>query len=367
MRVGGRACPISLIGEEIDSDWNAAALADIAAVFGGDYFNYRRPLPANTDLPAKSLQIANATSSGVTSANPGDRRALEPILRAFEYLIAAENSPVAQPVYSFRPPPAGTAAILVGNEARGLRTRTLKLADAVVEIPLRSRNINCLNVAAAAAIMLYYLNLDQRLAEKQTTAAAMSRRRPDVLLVGGTEHMELGSALRSVCAFGWEYVFLEDAHNAWYECDRRIKSEGRGTARRGRNPIKVIPHRTDRLGDYRKMVVYTTRPIGRPAWQVPVTSGDVLAVLPDERNLEEPWSPPTTWSGDVVYASLPESQPDLYHFRQMSAIALAEIARQVGKSTSGGVYLKGKKDRYRQEVPGERRVSDLDLEDLAIF
>jgi tRNA G18 (ribose-2'-O)-methylase SpoU len=359
-----------LVGEEIDGQWNAAALADVAELFGGSYIAYGGTEAATTEPLSTTMQSASDPLSATltaTSTNNVGRRAPHSALGHFDYLVAAENATGAQTVYSFRPPPVGTVAIVLGNEARGLRRSTLKLADAVVEIPLTSRNINCLNVAAAAAVMLYYLSQDQRLAARQTTTTAMSRRRPDVLLIGVPDHMELGSTIRSVCAFGWEHVFLEDPHNAWYECDRRIKSEGRGTARRGRNPIKVIPHRADRLADYRRMVVYTKSPCGRPAWHVPVAAGDTLAVLPDESQTSAPWSPPQDWEGELVYASLPEAAPARYHYRQMSAIALAEIARQVGKSTGGGVYLKGRKDRYRREVLGDKDVSALDLEDLMIF
>jgi len=370
LRVGGRACPISLVGEEIESPWNAAALADIAALFGGSYRAYGESSGSPVLPPAMPRIISDASALDaqvLTTKTNINSPPIEAIHSFFDYVIAAENAPGAQSIYSFRPPPTGAAAILVGNEARGLRPRTLKQADAIVEIPLRSRNINCLNVAAAAAVMLYYLSLDQRLEAKQTTATAMTRRRPDLLLVGGADPMELGSTIRSACAFGWEHVFLDDPQNAWYECDRRIKSDGRGAARRGRNPIKVIPHCADRLAHYRKMVVFTTKSKGRPAWKVPVSSGDVLAVLPDESQSSEAWSPPAEWNGELIYAALPESAPAQYHYRQMTAIALAEIARQVGKSTGRGVYLLSKRDRHRREIPAAASITSLTLQDLQIF
>jgi hypothetical protein len=358
-----------LIGEEIEGAWNEAALRDAACLFGGQYVAYRhkKASDAETARPPTSELCQTTGQAAEPCSRAVVNRGRDPDLRTFDYLIAAENSVGAQSVYQFRPPATGNASVLVGNEARGLRGHTLKQADAVVEIPLASRNINCLNVAAAAAVMLYYFGLEQPLALKHITPTAASRRRPDLLLIGGADHMELGSTIRSVCAIGWDKVFLNDPMNSWYECDRRIKSEGRGTARRGRNPIKVIPHGACQLADYRKLVIFTTEPCGRPLWQVPLIGRDLLAVLPDESIAVERWRPPDGWNGDVIYARLPEASPACYHYRQMSAIALAEIARQVGRTASSGVYLKSRKDRYRRAVSASKSELSLDLEDLLAF
>jgi hypothetical protein len=334
---------ITLIGEEIAGRWNTDALADIAPVFGGTYRAY--------------------AEAGESEAQDGG----VPMLRGYDCLVAAENRPGAQDVYTFRPPREGVHALLVGNEAKGLRRRTLKQVHAIVAIPVVSKNINCLNVASAAAAMLYYLSLEQALPTKKRTLTGIQKSRPDLLLLGSRDPMELGSAIRSACAFGWERVFLEDREDAWYECDRRIKSEGRGAARRGRNPIKVIPHREETLAGYRKMVVFTTQPCGRKPYQLPLTGRDLLIVLEDEKNASAPWSPPASWHGEVTYASLPAVSPDRYHYRQMSTIALAEIARQLGEPDSGGLYLRSRKDRYRREMESMEAGIALDLEDLQIF
>ncbi len=372
-------CPLTLIGEEIASAWNEAALADIARTFGGSYVAY----------------------GGVGEAELGGE-ALS-TLDGFDCLIAAENLADAQSVYAFRPPRSGTPALIVGNEAKGLRRRSRKQAHVTVGIPLPSRNINCLNVSAAAAVMLYFFALEHALPFKRRSLASIQRNRPGVLVVGGSDHMELGSTLRSVCAFGWDHVFLDDRGDAWYDCDRRIKSEGRGTARRGRNPIKVLPYRAESLRDYRSAVVFSTRgdmagcaPLppnsgglaswsdvrgvdvepefagsirgnGRMGCQQPLTGKDVLIVLQDESDGALPWAPPGDWRGDVRYASLPPVTPDRYHFRQMTAIALAEVARQLGEPTSDGIYLHGRRDRYRREMRPDETAPLLDLADLMLF
>jgi hypothetical protein len=377
-------CPLTLIGEEIAGSWNEEALADIALVFGGRYLAYNSslapvhsyrdrvyssPLALDTHegCPYELCPQINGEADNEEIGNGGEDDLL-PILGRYDCLMAAENLPGAQSVYSFRPPREGAKALLVGSEARGLRRRTRKQAHAIIEIPLISRNINCLNVAAAAAVMLYYLSQDLPMPTKQRSLASLQKSRPDLLLIGGCDPMELGSTIRSACAFGWERVFLDDRGDAWYECDRRIKSEGRGTARRGRNPIKVLPHREAYLADYRKMVVCTTHPCGRTPPQLPLIGKDLLLVLEDERSASTPWSPPAGWHGEVTYAALPQQpSPDRYHYRQMSAIALAEVARQLGEPISEGLYLRSRKDRYRREMEREETCIRFDLEDLLIF
>ncbi len=342
MRINNRL-PVTLIGEEIAGAWNETALADIAQTFGGSYLDYDGAAP-------DSLEAEGS-----------------PVLDRFDCLIAAENAPGAQSIYSYRPAGAGVQALIVGNEAKGLRRGTRKRAHFTVQIPLPSRNINCLNVAAAASVMLYYFAIEQQLPYKQRSLASIQRSRPDVLLVGGCDHMELGSALRSVCAFGWEKVFLDDRGDAWYDCCRRIKSEGRGTARRGRNPIKVLPYRAESLREYHKTIVFTTQSGGKAPHQLPLTGNDVLIVLQDEKAGHAPWLPPDGHCSEITYAALPQAPSDRYHFRQMSSIALAEVARQLGEPTSEGIYLHGKRDRYRREMkPGETAPA-LDLDDLSIF
>lgn len=335
--------PITLIGEEIAGAWNSEALADIAHVFGGAYRAYAADETDGLDDPSRGT------------------------LGGYDCLMAAENTPNAASVYSFRPPVAGSHALLVGNEAKGLRRRTRRLANTTVEIPLASRNINCLNVAAAAAVMLYYLSLEQPLNTKRRSLASLQQARPAVLLIGGSDPMELGSALRSVCAFGWERVWLEDAGSAWYECDRRIKSEGRGAARRGRNPIRVQPHRDENLTGLRRILVFTTYPGGESPHRVTLTGSDTVIVLPDEKTSTRPWAPPSTWSGTVTYVSLPPVSSERYHYRQSSAIALAEIARQLGAPPASGIYVSRRKDRYRRAVLRAEDETSLDLADLSIF
>ncbi|MGH3489441.1 MAG: hypothetical protein ACRDP8_16245 [Actinopolymorphaceae bacterium] len=67
------------------------------------------------------------------------------------------------------------------------------------------------------------------------------KRRPELFIVGGADHVELGSAIRSAGAFGWERAILDDRAGAWFGSPRAVRTEGRAAARSYRNPIKLMP------------------------------------------------------------------------------------------------------------------------------
>jgi hypothetical protein len=322
-----------LIGEEIAGEWNRLALDDLAATLGCNYQPY----------DSEDVDQAGA-------------------LDGFEALIAAESRIDSQCAYTYRPT-AAQAALILGNEAKGIRRKTLKRARATVEVPVPSLNMNCLNVAAAASILLYYLTLEKTLGFRARSLASIQKDRPDVLLLGGHDPMELGSVVRSACAFGWDRVGLDDGHNTWYECDRVMKAQGRGAARRGRNPIRVSPWNDKQLDQYERVVVASISP-GIPIHDVRLLGQKTLVVLPDESQAES-WT--ASESIEIVHASLTPLSSDRYHYRQAASIALAEIARQLGKVESGGIYLKKRADRYRKEIEAEVAEGTLDLEDLCVF
>ena len=358
----------TLVGEEISGDWNVQALADIAHAFGGEYAAY-------VAHSGEEQQSGDANNVALPDAD-GD------LLNGFDWLLAAENGRDAQSIYALKPPGGQHRALIVGNEAKGIRRKTLKRTQAVAEIPLVSHNINCLNVAAAAAIMLYYLSVHEQrgspLGQAGRTLNAVQKARPDALLIGGRDPMELGSVVRSACAFGWERVFLEDRHNAWYDCDRLMKSEGRGAARRGRNPIKVIPCPDDLLRHY-KTIVWVTHEPPAPTAKIPTLhqatltkrpDAPILIVLPDESANPNDWLHDAHEQHCVTFASLPNLAPAHYHYRQAASIALAEIARQLGRADGNGIYLRGRKQRYQKSVAEDAEATifeGYDLEDLRVF
>jgi hypothetical protein len=221
--------------------------------------------------------------------------------------------------------------VLVGNERRGLSHEFSTLATDRVHVPMQSRRINCLNVAAASAVALYYLC--------GTSVGAMAtrqdpgKRRPELLFLGPGDHLELGSAIRSATAFGWERAFVEDRYDVWFDCDRAVRSEGRAAARRGRNEILLIPCRPNAAHAFSRVTLITSRGDGIPLHRCNLARGaSQLVVIPDQSRVDlalEEWS---RLGADVEFASLQIPAAEFtYHYRLIATIALAEISRQVGR------------------------------------
>jgi tRNA G18 (ribose-2'-O)-methylase SpoU len=76
-------------------------------------------------------------------------------------IVVVENRPGAVLVYDAGLPP-GRPTIVVGSERRGVRGDVSRAASRCVEIPMGSRRVNTLNVAAAAAVALFYLTGGRR-------------------------------------------------------------------------------------------------------------------------------------------------------------------------------------------------------------
>lgn len=80
------------------------------------------------------------------------------------HIIAAEKTDNSQPLYHTNQPAATTNSVnkscptilLLGNEADGLETEWLDLADKILHIPIQA-NVDSLNVTHAAAIFLHEL------------------------------------------------------------------------------------------------------------------------------------------------------------------------------------------------------------------
>jgi tRNA C32,U32 (ribose-2'-O)-methylase TrmJ len=233
-------------------------------------------------------------------------------------IIAVENTRGAEDLFKYRPPDS-PVAVVVGNERKGVSRELLRIADRVVQIPMQSARLNCLNVAAAAAVALYRL---ARPGRHRATRGGRSNSRPAVMFAGVTDAIELGSAVRSVACFGWNEVCIADHHDVWFDADRMTRSLGRGAARRARNPIRVTPTPTATTFDEICVIGAAT---GEPLQCADLARGPrQLIVLgnADAVDLGE-------LASDVRRIQI-ELEPGHYPFRLVASIALAEIARQVG-------------------------------------
>jgi len=307
---------ITLVGDSIENPANALTMMHAAGMFGSAC--RFRDTKGLASTPGAPLAL-----SGITNLNAEEARALHPRHVAFD------NLPGASEVYGFQ---AGTDfSVMVGNERRGLSHEFASLATDRVHVPMHSRRINCLNVAAAAAVALYYLSGPR--VSPMAVRNEPGRRRPELLFLGPREHVELGSAIRSAAAFGWERALVEDRHRVWFDCDRGIRAEGRAAARRARNEILLVPVPDQGPKPFAHVTVVTCRQEGLPLHRANLTRGaSQLVVIPDESEAEttsEMWS---RWGVEVEWARVAIPATEFtYHYRLLATIALAEVARQVGR------------------------------------
>lgn len=297
-----------LLGDGIENPGNAAALQEAAALFHWDcgFLGEDDALPGIQALPR--TQAAAACSP----------------------LIALENVEDADDVYGFQPPPGARLGLVVGNERKGITRGVLDAAYQTVRIPVASRQINTLNVAAAAAIALYYLSRGGK--GRLRTRPDPGRSRPELLLSGPTDAIELGSVLRSAAAFGWERAHVQDAHGVWFGTDRVTRSLGRGAARRARNGIHVLPAElAARTGRFDEVCIVTAAE-GEPIERADLARGPgQLVVLADESGGADAAAALGRLARKVRYVRLGLPAPSAgYRFRLVASIALAEVARQVG-------------------------------------
>ena len=246
------------------------------------------------------------------------RLTVDSLARSGVPIIAVENAPGAEDLFKYRPPD-GAMAVVVGNERKGVSRELLRLADRVIQIPIQSVQLNCLNVAAAASIALYRLARQSR---QIATRGGRSGGRPTIMFAGVDDAIELGSAVRSATCFGWKEIFVADRHDVWFDVDRVTRSLGRGAARRARNPIRVLPVPTAATFD--EVCVIGTG-AGEPLRSADLARGpQQLIVLGDADTMD------VTRIAPCIRRIQMEVGTGAHPFRLVASIALAEIARQLG-------------------------------------
>lgn len=256
----------------------------------------------------------------------------EDIAPSIEQLICFDSVAKAQSIYGFKKPQLEGLALAVGHERKGIRKELLRRASKVLKVPMASKRVNSLNVASAAAVALYYLS---RGSAPIFTRSDPEKHRPDLLIVAGTDHTELGSSLRSAAAFGWRQVYLQDSHEAWFHTDRARQLESRAAARRSKNKIRIVPTRAEHHFHYDEVVVISCHSGAERLNKAQLAKGArQLIVLADET--EQPWAEDGERFGTRVRSVKLEFPGEKgYHFRFAATIALAEIARQVGTGKKG--------------------------------
>jgi tRNA G18 (ribose-2'-O)-methylase SpoU len=309
-----------LVGDGVDHSGNARALADAASMFG-------IPLLLRGGRAAAGQQADAAVAAPTPTVDTATLLRLRPI-------VAVENVPGAEPVFTSRLP-TGSPTVVVGNERRGIASDVLGAAATCVRIPLSGRSINTLNVAAAAAVALYYL-LRSSPTDGPRRGAGPSQR-PSVLLLGPGDHVEAGSALRSAAAFGWRAVNLADRNHVWFGTPRGQRTEARAAARAHRSGLRVHGVRDEEHIDSARIIVAGVHADGPPLHRTKLVGGPgTLVVIPDEQALDGgPRDARLVGpKAESARIDLP-AVPDHYRYRLTATIVLAEISRQLGSRRPG--------------------------------
>lgn len=238
------------------------------------------------------------------------------------HLIAVENAPGAASIYG-RKPPRCDVTLAVGNEKRGLSRRTLARADETVQIPTQSRTVRTLNVAAAAAVAGWYVKHGSGPQAQSTRPVG---RRPGLLLIGN-DHVEVGSSLRSAAAFGFTDVLLDDRGAAWFDGPPSVRREARAAARRFKNPLRIHRATLDHAARFDEIVLVIPWGDGTPTRRVRLAHGQrqlvIVGAQPEQLAGLEPER--------VSIATLDLEPVEHAPLRLVASIAMAEVARQVGR------------------------------------
>src|SRR5439155_1917565 len=131
-------------------------------------------------------ELATAFSRVLPAESPPDLVEREELARAYAPILALDNVAGATEIFGFAMPTGERPALVVGNERFGVADDLSGLATRYLEIPMPGRRLNTLNVAAAAAVALYYLSRGGSPARPQRSAP--EARRPELLLIGGPDH-----------------------------------------------------------------------------------------------------------------------------------------------------------------------------------
>lgn len=110
---------------------------------------------SNTRSIAKTALGAELTVPIRYHANM--RTSLSELKAAGAHILALEQSPASQDLFTFAPGPEVThVALILGPEVTGIESSILELCDGILEIPMRGTK-ESLNVSVAAGIALYKL------------------------------------------------------------------------------------------------------------------------------------------------------------------------------------------------------------------
>jgi tRNA G18 (ribose-2'-O)-methylase SpoU len=304
---------LDLIADGISDPRNVPALLALADVLGCRcLFRDRHDLRSQIEDPTLAARMIDAPPL----ENFGDH---------YDTILAVENHENARSVYQYHPPRGKRLAMVVGNEKKGLDRKVSRLADVMLEIPMRNRPGISLNVASAAAAALYQLlfaNAPKR------TKSGRGRERPELVFWDPRDAADLGTSLRTAYALGWDAVWVMDQHNVWFDADRATTAQGRGAARRHKTSIRVRPFDPQKPAvTFDTLLVLAAGVEGTPLWRLHVPDRGSCAVV----FADMPLTPEsvTSLGGEVNSISLTGGAdvPSNSQLRIFSATTLTELNR----------------------------------------
>ncbi len=301
---------LTLIGLDIECAWNVPVLANAAAMSGA------------------ALLFAQTASGGCQpTVDASSVAAIDEVWDRFDHVLACESVARSREVYDY-PAPRGQVGVIVGNEQCGIPKQVLERADQVVSIPMVGAGMTSVNVAVAAAILLYAVQRD--LGRRRIKVSSLSSREVDVLLIGPADPSELGSLLRSVWAFGWKRVFVADGHGIWFTDDRPTVLAGRAAARREVNPLTIRPADELDFDQYDQLVLCTGEPRGTPLSRFSLPGPGRLLLVYGQA---EP-SLPTTVPVERVFVDQAAGDVEPC-YRHAGSILLSVVSQMLRRGRSG--------------------------------
>ncbi len=249
---------LTVVGVDLEGAWNVPLMQNAADISGAtlEWIWVEKDCPP--DFPAKV-----------------DPAGLD-VLQKFDHVLGCEPGPRSASIYEV-PAPRGTTAILMGNEQTGLPKAVLSRVEKLVSIPMRGKGMSSINVASAAAVVAYVLERD--LGRKARSSVSVAGESVDVLIESPDDASELGSLLRSLWAFGWKKVYLDDRRGSWFAKDRPTVLKSRAAARRSKNPLAVLPSHLLDFSKYQSVLACTPRRSGSPLSRLQILRGNVLLVF----------------------------------------------------------------------------------------
>jgi len=143
--------PFLLILDTVQDTHNLGALLRTAEAVG--VHGVLLPLRRTATVTPAVVNTSSGASEHLLVAQTNLAQAITALQNDNIWVYGLEGGPQAQPIADVDL--RGAIALVVGNEAEGLRALTRKSCDALIRLPMRGR-VDSLNAAVAGSVALYF-------------------------------------------------------------------------------------------------------------------------------------------------------------------------------------------------------------------